>query len=34
MLWNQNGDVGWPYGFAGPVPQDIPTTAPAVGCSR
>ena len=34
MLWNQNGNIGWPYGFAGPVPQDIPTTAPAVGCSR
>jgi hypothetical protein len=34
MLWNQNGDVGWPFGAPGPVPEDIPTTAPSVGCSR
>jgi hypothetical protein len=34
MLWNQNGDVGWPFGAPGPVPEDVPTTAPSVGCSR
>jgi hypothetical protein len=34
MLWNQNGDVGWPFGWAGPVPFAVPSTAPNVGCSR
>lgn len=34
MLWNQNGDVGWPFGSPGPVPFNVPTTAPTVGCSR
>jgi hypothetical protein len=32
--WNTNGDVGWPFGFAGQVPMTVPTTAPSVGCSR
>jgi hypothetical protein len=34
MLWNQNGDVGWPFGWPGPVPFAVPSTAPTVGCSR
>jgi hypothetical protein len=34
MLWNQNGDVGWPFGAPGPVPFAVPSTAPTVGCSR
>jgi hypothetical protein len=34
MLWNQNGDVGWPFGSPGPVPFAVPSTAPTVGCSR
>ena len=34
MLWNQNGDVGWPFGWPGPVPFAVPSTAPAVSCSR
>ena len=34
MLWNQNGDVGWPFGAPGPVPFAVPGTAPTVGCSR
>jgi hypothetical protein len=34
MLWNQNGDVGWPFGSPGPVPFNVPSAAPTVGCSR
>ena len=34
MLWNQNGDVGWPFGAPGPVPFNVPSTAPTVSCSR
>jgi hypothetical protein len=34
MLWNQNGDVGWPFGAPGPVPFVVPSTAPTVSCSR
>jgi hypothetical protein len=33
--WYNNGDVGWPFGWPGPVPPNAyPTTPPTVGCSR
>jgi hypothetical protein len=34
MLWNLNGDVGWPFGWPGPLPFAVPSTAPTVGCAR
>jgi hypothetical protein len=33
--WYTNGNVGWPFGWAGGgATQPVPTGAPDVGCSR
>ena len=32
--WSFNGDAGWPFGWPGPVPINVPSIAPTVSCSR